>query len=115
VDLANVKRIALDYIARMYVANNADTSLLDERFQLWYEKQLFKYDPCNMADISVSLTAAMQFEIPGHMTPQYGHVFIVTFEETEKGVTKLQTAEIFLRVSESGRIVEMCQFRPTVH
>ncbi|BDD79712.1 hypothetical protein [Burkholderia phage FLC9] len=115
VDISRVKRIAFDYVARVYVANHVETELLDDAFGAWYYKQLQRYDPCGLAEISVALTEARRFEVPGFGTPQYGHVFIVTFDNYEEKVVKTQVSEVFLRLSELGKIVELLPFRQTIH
>lgn len=115
VDISRVKRIAYDFVARIYVANNVESELLDDAFGAWYYKQLQRYDPCDLAEVSVALTEARRFEVPGFVTPQYGHVFIVTFDNYEERPVTTHVAEVFLRLSETGKIVELLPFRQTIH
>lgn len=110
-DLSRIKRIALDFVARVYIANNVESELLDNEFGAWYYKQLQRYDPCNLSEISVALTEARRFEVAGFMTLQYGHVLIMTFETG----SDTHVSEIFLRLSERNQIVEILPFRQTVH
>jgi hypothetical protein len=115
VDISRVRRIAFDYIARVYVANNVETELLDDAFGAWYYKQLQRFDPCELAEISVAITEARFFEIPGYAAPQFGHVFIMTFDNYEGRTVDTHVSEVFLRLSESARIVELLPFRQTIH
>lgn len=115
VDLSQVRRIAFDYIARVYVANHVVSELLDDAFGAWYYKQLQRYDPCELAEISVSITEPRFFEVPGFVAPQFGHVFVMTFDNYEGRTVQTHVSEVFLRLSETARIVELLPFRQTIH
>lgn len=115
VDISNIPRVAHDIYAYTYAFNHVETELLGEQINAWFHQQLYRYDPCNMAEISYSLTETTSLEVPGYMTPQYGHVLIMVFGEEENGRVKTHVSELFLRVSETRKIVEVFPFRPIVH
>lgn len=116
VDISKIKRLAYDYYAYSYAHNLAETDLVGGQINAWYLEQLYRHDPCMSAEIAISLTEATNLEVPGYMSPQYGHVLIMVFcEEEEDGRVKSHVSELFLRVSETGKIVEVFPFRASVH
>lgn len=109
-------RLAMDAMAQMYVQDHIDQALLFQQFNAWCRKQYFKQDDCDIAEaVTVSITARGWLEVPGYANPQYGHLFTMTFEEASVPPEEYKKSQLFLRTSETGKIVELCQFQPTLH
>lgn len=110
-----IPRLAMDIGAHVYIQNHMDNELLTQEFNAWCQKNFERYDPCDTARLTVSLTQMAMVDIPGWAFPQLGHVVTMIFEQPGVKVQDYKRAELFLRVSETGRIVELCQCKPTIH
>lgn len=110
-----IPRMAMDIVAQVYIQNHLETGLLQQEFNFWCQRQFELLDPCDTARITVSLTEMALLQVPSFASPQLGHVVTLIFEEIGVPVEDYKRAELFLRVSETGLIVELCQVKPTIH
>lgn len=114
-EIDQLPRMAMDIRAHMYIQHHLDNDLLVEEFNHWCRKQMTRFDPCDILRMTVSLTTMAMVDIPGFTCSQMGHVVSLIFEEPGLPVEEYKRAELFLRVSETGQIVELCQCKPTIH
>jgi hypothetical protein len=115
-DVDRLSRIAMNGFAHVYIENNVEEELLLQKFHAWCRKQFAIYDACDLAEgVTVSLTERAWLEVPGYTLKQYGHVFTMLFEDPLLKPEEYKRAQLFLRTSESGKIVELLQFQPTLH
>ena len=112
----HLQRIAMNAMAHVYVENNVEEAALLWQFHAWCRKQFAVFDACDLAEaVTVSLTERAWLQVPGYTNKQYGHVFSMIFEDPLLKPEQYKKAELFMRVSECGKIVELLQFQPTMH
>lgn len=112
----HLQRIAMNALAHVYIENNIEEAALLWQFHAWCRRQFAKFDACDTAEmVNLSLTERAWLDVPGYSNKQYGHVFTMTFEEPTLKPEQYKSAQLFMRASECGKIVELLQFQPTMH
>lgn len=107
--------LAMHLAAHNYIERHTERQEILSALRVWGQQALQKHDPTDELSMGVILMTATNVSIANTSNPQFGHIFSLVFEDEKIPKEKWKHEDIFLRVSETGQIVELCQLHPTLH